>query len=103
MYCINKEIVPPEALDPSAYPIQINGVNSQQIANQTLKNEQMSIEENRFRIPFTYTFPMEKWDGIQMLIGCNFIRAPSDVIIAQLAELADKISVVLSRNSASTP
>ncbi|KAJ4791287.1 polyprotein [Rhynchospora pubera] len=34
----------------------------------------MAIEENRFRIPFTYAFPMEQRDGIQMLIGCNFIR-----------------------------
>ncbi|KAJ4791883.1 polyprotein [Rhynchospora pubera] len=73
--CVDQNAVPKEALEPSAYPIQINGVNSSQIANQKLKGGMMAIEENRFRIPFTYAFPMEQRDGIQMLIGCNFIRA----------------------------
>ncbi|KAJ4792967.1 polyprotein [Rhynchospora pubera] len=73
--CVDQNAVPKEALEPSAYPIQINGVNSSQIANQKLKGGMMTIEENRFRIPFTYAFPMEQRDGIQMLIGCNFIRA----------------------------
>ncbi|KAJ4731119.1 polyprotein [Rhynchospora pubera] len=72
---VDQNAVPKEALEPSAYPIQINGVNSSQIANQKLKGGMMAIEENRFRIPFTYAFPMEQRDGIQMLIGCNFIRA----------------------------
>ncbi|KAJ4816125.1 polyprotein [Rhynchospora pubera] len=73
--CVDQNAVPKEALEPSAYPIQINGINSSQIANQKLKGGMMAIEENRFRIPFTYAFPMEQRDGIQMLIGCNFIRA----------------------------
>ncbi|KAJ1704193.1 hypothetical protein LUZ63_003972 [Rhynchospora breviuscula] len=73
--CVDQSAVPKEALEPSAYPIQINGINSSQIANQKLKGGMMAIEENRFRIPFTYAFPMEQRDGIQMLIGCNFIRA----------------------------
>ncbi|KAJ1696695.1 hypothetical protein LUZ63_005207 [Rhynchospora breviuscula] len=73
--CVDQNSVPKEALEPSAYPIQINGVNSSQIANQKLKGGMMAIEENRFRIPFTYAFPMEQRDVIQMLIGCNFIRA----------------------------
>ncbi|KAJ4795173.1 polyprotein [Rhynchospora pubera] len=72
---VDQNAVPKEDLEPSAYPIQINGVNSSQIANQKLKGGMMAIEENRFRIPFTYAFPMEQRDGIQMLIGCNFIRA----------------------------
>jgi hypothetical protein len=35
----------------------------------------MVVGENKFRIPFTYSFPigMSTHDGIQMLIGCNFI------------------------------
>ncbi|KAJ4818654.1 polyprotein [Rhynchospora pubera] len=73
--CVDQNAVPKEALEPSAYPIQINGVNSSQIANQKFKGGMMDIEENCFRIPFTYAFPMEQRDGIQMLIGCNFIRA----------------------------
>ncbi|KAJ4782008.1 polyprotein, partial [Rhynchospora pubera] len=73
--CVNQEIVPKEALEPSAYPIQINGVNSTQIASLKLKNGSMLIESNRFRIPFTYSFSMGKKEGVQMLIGCNFIRS----------------------------
>ncbi|KAJ1693498.1 hypothetical protein LUZ63_010196 [Rhynchospora breviuscula] len=73
--CVEQSAVPKGALEPSAYPIQINGVNSSQIANKKLKGGMMVIEENRFKIPFTYAFPMEQRDGIQMLIGCNFIRA----------------------------
>ncbi|KAJ1685927.1 hypothetical protein LUZ63_017317 [Rhynchospora breviuscula] len=73
--CVDQSAVPKEALEPSAYPIQINGVNSSQIANQKLRVGIMAIEENRFKISFTYAFPMEQRDGIQMLIGCNFIRA----------------------------
>ncbi|KAJ4798521.1 polyprotein [Rhynchospora pubera] len=73
--CVDQNAVPKEPLEPSAHPIQINGVNSSQIANQKLKGGMMAIEENRFRIPFTYAFPMEQRDKIQMLIGCNFIRA----------------------------
>ncbi|KAJ1698241.1 hypothetical protein LUZ63_006753 [Rhynchospora breviuscula] len=66
--CVDQNAVPMEALEPSAYPIQINGVNSSQIANQKLKGGMMAIEENKFKIPFTYAFPMEQRDGIQMLI-----------------------------------
>ncbi|KAJ1687729.1 hypothetical protein LUZ63_019119 [Rhynchospora breviuscula] len=73
--CIDQNAVPREALEPSAYPIQINGVNSSQLANQKLKGGMMAIEENRFKIPFTYAFPTEQRDVIQMLIGCNFIWA----------------------------
>ncbi|KAJ4779248.1 polyprotein [Rhynchospora pubera] len=73
--CIDESAIPVEAMEPSAYPIQINGVNSQQTANKKLKGGMMSIEENKFRIPFTYAFPMLQRDRIQMLIGCNFIRA----------------------------
>ncbi|KAJ1685557.1 hypothetical protein LUZ63_016947 [Rhynchospora breviuscula] len=67
--------VPEEALEDSPYPVHITGVNSRQIATKKLKGGQMTIGENKFRIPFTYSFPMGMRDGIQMLIGCNFIRS----------------------------
>ena len=67
--------VPTEALEDSPYPVHITGVNSRQIATKKLKEGQMVIGENKFRIPFTYCFPMGMRDGIQMLIGCNFIRS----------------------------
>lgn len=40
-----------------------------------LKYGRMFIGENIFRTPYTYSFPMKLGDGIQMIIGCNFIRA----------------------------
>ena len=35
----------------------------------------MTIGNNTFRIPYTYAFTMKLGDDIQMIIGCNFIRA----------------------------
>ncbi|KAI0518921.1 hypothetical protein KFK09_006358 [Dendrobium nobile] len=35
----------------------------------------MVIGDQQFRIPYTYAFPMKIGEDIQMLIGCNFIRA----------------------------
>ena len=35
----------------------------------------MMIGDNSFIIPYTYAFPMKLGDDIQMIIGCNFIRA----------------------------
>ena len=56
------------------YPVFINGINSRQEVREKLKGGMMVIGENRFRIPFTYSFPMNMKDGVEMLIGCNFIR-----------------------------
>ena len=73
--CVNKHAIPQEALEPSNYPVFINGINSRQEVSEKLKGGMMVIGENRFRIPFTYSFPMNMKDGVEMLIGCNFIRA----------------------------
>ena len=35
----------------------------------------MIIGETQFRIPYTHCFNMNVCDGVQMLLGCNFIRA----------------------------
>ncbi|KAL9270013.1 Polyprotein P3-like protein [Drosera capensis] len=73
--CINQQVVPKEAPDKCAYPIQIHGVNSTQMASLKLKGGIIRVGENNFRIPFTYSFPMGINNSIQMLIGCNFIRS----------------------------
>ncbi|WOL07507.1 polyprotein [Canna indica] len=73
--CVDQDSIPPEALEQSAYPILINGVNSQQLANKKIKGGYMIIEENKFPIPFTYAFPMSKKDGIQMLVPSKWIHA----------------------------
>nr|BDT80144.2 P3 [Jujube associated badnavirus] len=72
--CIDKGSVPKEALEENSYTVFFNGINSRQGANWRLKGGQMQIGENKFRIPFTYSFDMNLGDGIQMIIGCNFIR-----------------------------
>ena len=73
--CVNKNAIPSEALEPSLYPVFVNGINSRTEVKEKLKGGMMVIGENRFRIPFTYSFPMNMKDGVEMLIGCNFIRA----------------------------
>lgn len=73
--CINKGSVPANAIESSAFEATFSGVNSMQTAKEKLKGGQMEVEENTFRIPYTYVFPMDMTDGIEMLIGCNFIRS----------------------------
>nr|WPR16498.1 MAG: polyprotein [Yellow silver pine badnavirus] len=60
----------------SGYETKFTGINSTQTANKKIKNGQMEIDGNRFRIPLIYCFPMcSLADGIQLLIGCNFIKS----------------------------
>ena len=73
--CVCQTAVPEDAIESSDTTVQITGVNSKQIVNKKLKGGQIIIGENRFRIPYTYCFPMGMKEGIQMLIGCNFIHA----------------------------
>ncbi|GKB41944.1 Orf y [Tanacetum coccineum] len=72
---INKEVVPEEAMELLINPINVNGLNSQQPAKHKIKGGNFAIEGNKFRIPLIYAFDMKINDGIQMLIGTNFIRA----------------------------
>nr|WOJ52281.1 polyprotein [Fig badnavirus 1] len=73
--CINEGAVPKEALEESPYEVQLNGVNSVQKTKKKLKYGRMMIGMNTFRIPFTYSLPLVIGDNIQMIVGCNFIRA----------------------------
>ncbi|GKC09901.1 Orf y, partial [Tanacetum coccineum] len=72
---INKEVVPEEALELLTNFIKVNGLNSSQPAKHKIKGGMFAIEGNKFRIPLIYAFEMKINDGIQMLIGTNFIRA----------------------------
>ncbi|KAJ3704990.1 hypothetical protein LUZ61_008695 [Rhynchospora tenuis] len=85
--CIDEHVIPADAMEPSAYPIHINGVNSQQIANKKLKGGMMSIEENKFRIPFTYAFPMLQRDGIQMLLGYAEVATKAEIAELDLSKM----------------
>ncbi|KAF3771976.1 Polyprotein P3 [Nymphaea thermarum] len=73
--CIDENSIPKDALEDNTFTVQFTGVNSQQNANKKLKRGQMAIGENQFRIPYTYAFPMSLGGEIQLIIGCNFIRA----------------------------
>nr|WOJ52284.1 nonfunctional polyprotein due to mutation [Fig badnavirus 2] len=73
--CIDQESIPKEALEENTYLVRFSGVNSTMTANKKLKGGRMFIGENMFRIPYTYSFPIKMEDGVQMIVGCNFIRA----------------------------
>lgn len=74
--CLNIDSVPKEALEVNPYVTHFSGINaSKQEARWKLKYGLMKLGENKFRIPLVYAFDMNTLDGIQMLVGCNFIRA----------------------------
>ncbi|ERN20004.1 hypothetical protein AMTR_s00071p00160110 [Amborella trichopoda] len=75
--CIDRKAVPAEALEALSYSVTFNCVSSVQESKTKVKNGMMTIGEHRFRIPFTYAIDMTVKDGIQMLVGCNFIKANS--------------------------
>nr|GEW49544.1 RNA-directed DNA polymerase [Tanacetum cinerariifolium] len=52
-----------------------NGLNSRQQATQRLKQGSFLIEGNKFKIPLIYAFDMRDINGIEMLIGANFLRS----------------------------
>nr|AYH52631.1 ORF3 [Dioscorea bacilliform AL virus 2] len=72
--CADEKAIPKDALEESPYRVRFTGVNSTSHSNMKMKAGVMKIGEHFFRIPFTYIFPL-KLDDIQMIIGCNFIRA----------------------------
>ncbi|KAI4364824.1 hypothetical protein MLD38_020864 [Melastoma candidum] len=72
--CINQEIVPEDALEEAGTYSNFYGINSVQVAKKRLKYGKMWINDYWFPIPYTYAMPM-KANGIQMLIGCNFLRS----------------------------
>nr|GEW20524.1 RNA-directed DNA polymerase [Tanacetum cinerariifolium] len=72
--CINKKVVPKEALEPLTN-VFFNGLNSRQQATHKIKQGYFLIEGNKFRIPIIYAFDMNDSNGIEMLIGANFLRS----------------------------
>nr|GEX15165.1 retrotransposon protein, putative, Ty3-gypsy subclass [Tanacetum cinerariifolium] len=73
-YCINKKVIPEEALEPLTQIIFYNGLNSRQHATHKIKQGSFLIEGNKFKIPLIYAFDMRDNNGIEMLIGANFLR-----------------------------
>ncbi|GJV64982.1 Orf y [Tanacetum coccineum] len=73
--CINKKVIPKEALEPLTQTVVFNGLNSKQQATHRIKQGYFLIEENKFKIPLIYAFDMRDNNGIEMLIGANFLRS----------------------------
>ncbi|GKE31755.1 Orf y [Tanacetum coccineum] len=73
--CINKKVIPKEALEPLTQTVVFNGLNSRQQATHRIKQGYFLIEENKFKIPLIYAFDMRDSNGIEMLIGANFLRS----------------------------
>ncbi|ATZ69472.1 ORF3 polyprotein [Cacao swollen shoot Ghana K virus] len=72
--CIDINSVPKEAIEQNTFLVQFRGINSQQQVDKKLKYGRMTISNHQFRIPYCYAFPLQLGDGIQMILGCNFIR-----------------------------
>nr|GFA75444.1 RNA-directed DNA polymerase [Tanacetum cinerariifolium] len=73
--CINKKVVPKEALEPLTDDVLFNGLNLRQQATHKIKQGNFLIEGNKFRISLIYAFDMKDSNGIEMLIGANFLRS----------------------------
>ncbi|GJY82277.1 Orf y [Tanacetum coccineum] len=73
--CINKRVIPEEALEPLTQTVVFNGLNSSQQATHKIKQGYFLIEESKFKIPLIYAFDMRDSNGIEMLIGANFLRS----------------------------
>ncbi|GKE84441.1 RNA-directed DNA polymerase [Tanacetum coccineum] len=52
--CINKKVVPKEALEPLTHTVVFNGLNSRQQATHRIKQCYSLIKGNKFKIPLTH-------------------------------------------------
>ncbi|GKA52334.1 RNA-directed DNA polymerase [Tanacetum coccineum] len=73
--CINKKVIPEDALEPLTQTVFFNGLNSRQQGTQRIKQGSFLIEGNKFKIPLIYAFDMNDSNCIEMLIGANFLRS----------------------------
>nr|AZZ86116.1 polyprotein [Cacao red vein-banding virus] len=72
--CINIASVPAKAIEQNTFMVHFKGINSSQSVDKKLKYGKMMISNHQFRIPYCYAFPISLGDGIEMILGCNFIR-----------------------------
>ncbi|GKC30627.1 Orf y, partial [Tanacetum coccineum] len=56
--CINKKVIPEEALEPLTQNVVFNGLNLRQQATHRIKQGYFLIEENKFKIPLIYAFEL---------------------------------------------
>ncbi|GJT59728.1 Orf y [Tanacetum coccineum] len=65
--CINKKVIPKEALEPLTHTVFFNGLNSRQQATHRIKQGYFLIEGNKFKIPLIYAFDMRDSNEIAEL------------------------------------
>ncbi|GJW78502.1 hypothetical protein Tco_0140184 [Tanacetum coccineum] len=65
--CINKKVIPKEALEPLTQTVVFNGLNSRHQATHRIKQDYFLIEENKFKIPLIYDFDMSDSNEIAEL------------------------------------
>lgn len=73
--CININAIPKEATEKLSYSVNFSGINSRQSTNLKVRNRTLRIAGQSFRILFTYCLEMALKDDINLLLGCNFIKA----------------------------
>ncbi|GJR42807.1 Orf y [Tanacetum coccineum] len=73
--CINKKVILEDALEPLTQTVFFDDLNSRQQATHRIKQGSFLIEGNKFKIPLIYAFDMNDSNGIEMLIGANFLRS----------------------------
>nr|GEY83052.1 ORFIII-like polyprotein [Tanacetum cinerariifolium] len=65
--CINKKVIPKEALEPLTQIVFFNGMNSRQQAIHKKKQGYFLIEGNKFKIPLIYAFDMRDINGFHQV------------------------------------
>nr|QVX19934.1 ORF3 polyprotein [Spiraea yellow leafspot virus] len=72
--CVNKKKVPEAAMEETTTPMTFAGINSRGSTKWKMKTGKMIIGDNDFLTPYISVFDMGLPD-VDMLLGCNFIRA----------------------------
>ncbi|BBL52464.1 hypothetical protein QKP79_gp3 [Aucuba ringspot virus] len=72
--CINSAKVPEPAQEDAKITQRVAGINSTTVVTKRLRNGKMILAGQEFYTPYISVFPMGL-ANIDMLIGCNFIRA----------------------------
>nr|GEU43913.1 TPA: orf y [Tanacetum cinerariifolium] len=73
--CISKKVIPEEALEPLTHIVFFNGLNSRHQVTHRIKQGSFLIEGNKFKIPLIYAFDMKDNNGMEMMIGADFLRS----------------------------
>nr|GEY12181.1 RNA-directed DNA polymerase [Tanacetum cinerariifolium] len=98
--CKNKKVILEEAVEPLTQIVLFNSLNSRQQATQRIKQGSFLIEGNKFKIPLIYAFDMRDSNGIEMLIGSNFLRSMKGGIRIEGDEITiyQKVTIIKTSN-----